>query len=103
MGDNQAKVDVLNNVSVKPSFLSSFTSKIKFNNVRSCKLTYFLGGFGISFGYLYFHFISYISNVDESLKNDIVEIKKLIEQHNTTNNLTNQIKMDINDKINQKL
>jgi len=104
MGDNenQAKIDVKNNVSVKPGILSSITSKIKFKKLRSGKFAYFLGGFGISFGYLYFHFMSYISNIDESLKSDIEEIKKLIEQHNATNNLTNQIKIDINE-MNDKL
>lgn len=107
MGDNnQPKIELptqQNSAFTKPSMLSVLTSKIKLNKLGNGKVAYFLGGFGISFGYLYFHFMSYISNIDESLKSDIDEIKKLIEKHNANNSLIANHKRLESNEINDKL
>ena len=60
--------------------------KLKSNKlVMANKVTYFLGGMGITFSLLYMHFMSYISRGDELIKNEIEEIKKMIEKQNIDN------------------
>lgn len=46
------------------------------------KFTFFLGGMGLTFSVLYFHFMNYIQKSDEMIKNDIEEIKRMIERDN---------------------
>jgi hypothetical protein len=46
------------------------------------KFTFFLGGMGLTFSVLYFHFMNYIQKSDEIIKNDIEEIKRMIERDN---------------------
>ena len=80
----------LNNTKTSKTFnqtpIQAAVQKLKSNKLGMAnKVTYFLGGMGITFSILYLQFMTYISKSDELIKSEIEEIKKMIEKQNLDN------------------